>query len=302
MVDSLLDDWASDVNISRSEWDTALNRICDHFGVDVEDLLSISQFQLNHQVYEPGGFHNWTRLLPDDAVICVREAEDLQKTVLDISEETYNNIVETSDRSVDSQISHSDRDPSDYVDTQKTGRDALQAGQLADLGARIIGQFSGNVDLSRVQDGLPTSEEDMGEAPDFETTVLVHRRNERNLEDIAVFTVENGEEFFGDTFGDSTVMFELLRKSETIPDFVGKDVAFNSDGNAWGTSAIPDHEITIMSQDYKNRVYFITVSNPREVFAETWGDVSKMMSNLSDGDFVHQYNAGGIRWQVVLGL
>ena len=142
----------------------------------------------------------------------------------------------------------------------------------------------------------------MGESPGFETTVTVHRRNERNLEDIAVFTVENGEEFFGDTFGDSTVMFELLRQSEIIPDFVGKDVAFNSDGNAWGTSAIPDHEITIMSQDYKNRVYFITVSNPREVFAETWGDVSKMMSNLSDGDFVHQYNAGKIRWQVVLGV
>lgn len=302
MADSLLDDWASDVNISRSEWDTARNQIYDHLGIDIDELGFISQFTPNHQAFEPGGFHNWTRLLPDDAVLRVREAEDLPKTVLEISEETYENVVDTSDRSVDSPISHSDRDPSDYVDTQKTGRDALQAGQLAFLGSQIIGQFSGNVDLSRVQDSLPTSEDAMEEAPDFETTVLISRRNERNLEDIAVFTVENGEEFFGDTFGDSTVMFELLRQSETTPDFVGKDVAFNSDGNAWGTSAIPDHDITVISQDHKDRVDFGTVSNPREVFAETWGDVSKMMSNLSDGDFVHQYDAGGISWHVVLGV
>ena len=302
MAECVLDDWASDVNISQNEWDTTRNQILDHFGIDLDELGLIAPFRPNHQVHEPGGFQNWTRLLPDDAVLCVREAEDLAKTVLEITEETYKNVVDTSNRSVDSPISHSDRDPSDYADTQKTGRDALQASQLGILGSQIIGQFSGNVELSRVQDGLPASKGAMGEAPDFETTVLVHRRNERNFEDIAVFTVKNGEEFFGDTFGDSTVMFELLRQSETIPDFVGKDVAFNSDGNAWGTSAIPDHDIIIMSQDVKNRVYFGTVSNPREVFAETWGDVYEMMSNLSDRDYVHQYDAGVVNWQVVLGL
>lgn len=301
MVESLLDDWVSDVNISRAEWDTARNQIYDDLGIDIDELGLISQFTPNHPTFEPGGFHNWTRLLPDDAVLRVREAESLEKTILKISEETYENVVDTSDRSVDSPISHSDRDSSDYVDAQKPGRDVLQAGQLAFLGSQIIGQFSGNIDLSRVQDSLLAPDDAMQEAPDFKTTVLVSRRNERNLEDIAVFTVKNGEDFFGERFRDSTVMFELLRQSEIKPDFVGKDVAFNSDGNAWGTSAIPDHKITVLSQDYRDRVDFGTVSNPREVFAETWGDVSKMMSNLSDGDYVHQYDAGGMSWHAVLG-
>jgi hypothetical protein len=301
MAENLLTEWSDDVKIPRQDWDRAREKIFGELGFDLESTQRLSMFTPNHQVFEPGGFHNWTRLLPDDAVVRIYSTDVLDDAIFDIATETYENIVATSEREVDSPIVHSDAEISEYIDIEAIDRDPLQAGQTAYLVSQIIGQFSGNVDLSRLDNSLPEPQ-NTGDAPDYETTVLVHQRNERNFEDIAVFTVENGEEFFGDSFGDSTVMFELMRRANLEPDYVATDVAFNSEGNAWGASSPPENPITIMSTDHRNRVDFGTVSDPQQSFGERWGDLSEMMSALEEGEYFHEYDAGGIAWQLVLGL
>lgn len=296
MAENLLTEWSDDVKIPRQDWDRAREKIFGELGFDLE---SVTMSPPNHQVFGPGGFDNWTRLLPDDAVVRIYSTDVLDDAIFDIATETYENIVATSEREVDSQIS--DAEISEYIDIEAIDRDPLQAGQTAYLVSHIIGQFSGNVDLSRLDNSLPEPQDSV-EGPDYETTVLVHQRNERNFEDIAVFTVENGEEFFGDSFGDSTVMFELMRRANLEPDYVATDVAFNSEGNAWGASSPPENPITIMSKDHRNRVDFGTVSDPQQSFGERWGDLSGMMSALEEGEYLHEYDAGGIDWQLVLGL
>jgi hypothetical protein len=240
--------------------------------------------------------------MPDDAVGRIYQTDDLDDSIQDIAVETYENIVSTSERDVDSPVVHSDSDISEYIDTDTSDRDPLRTGQLAYLVSQIIGQLSGNVDISRITGEVSDPREQRGESPDHQATVLVHRRNRRNFEDIGVFTVENGKKFFGESFGDSAVMFELLRRGDVEPEFVATDVAFDSEGNGWGASPTPDHEITIMSTDHKNRVDFGTVADPRRSFGETWGDVSEMMSGLGEDEYVHEHSAGGVAWQIVLGL
>ncbi len=305
MVESLLADWKEGVAISRDQWDDTRDSVVQKLGVDAPDSGMVSMFTPNHPVFESGGFHNWTQLVPDDAIQQLRDSDNRAAEVIDITLDMYDRLDAGTDEPLSAPIVGSDLDISEFInkDAIEIDVNTLKAGQLWYIASQLIGQYSGNVNFDRLNgDVSPEERAQDVEAPANAVTVLIYRWREQNLEDIAVFSVDSGQTFFGEAFGDSTLMFKCLLQSQKQPEYIATNVAFNADGNSWGNSTPPDYPISVISIDHKNRVGFNEIPDPAESCKDTWGDVAAMMSELSDNEYVHTYAAGGVDWQIGLGI
>lgn len=311
MDETLISEWARDSRISKEAWNHVREDVLHKLGIDLEATQGLMNlFMPNHQAFNGMVGDNWLRLLPENAVTQIYKSgiengsiqhDALCDTVLTIAIRTHKNIANTADGKLESPISKGDRDISNYIEKQEDKRTLLETGQVGFLVSWIIGHFSGNVDLGKMGDASGQLEGRKDDAPESEAVVLVSRTNEQNFKDVGVFAVQNLNEFFGDYFGDSTAMFKRIREANLKPDYVATNVVCDLDGNAWGTSPIPNSEIMVTNTE-DHSVEFRSVANPKQTFGETWGTPSEMWERLSEDECVVEQQIDTVAWKILLGL
>ena len=296
MTNNLLTRWAEGVTHSKQDWDSARAQVFQQLGVPADIGMRLLHFGIQKLDYDR---ENWVRLVPDDAVRRLRTEDNLSQTVLEIALETYETIQATP--------GYCTTKPSEATaqilsePSTDFGYDRPEIGRVAFVASRIISHYSGNINLNRVSEIRAKHDSDLS-AYDIETTVMLSRPNERNFEDDAIIIVENGLKFFGDTWGESTLMFDELVRAEVEPAYVVNDVAFEWEGDSWGQgeSDPPSGPLSDKSTDWKDRIFFSTISNPEDAFSGCWGNLNKM-HNYEQFDVTDTYNPS-VSWYLALGV
>lgn len=293
MTNDLLDSWLqSSKDIPWSYWETFREQYFDRLGVDADTIYShVPQ----HPAMARGApFRNWLRLLPEDTVTRLRNTQDFETELEIVITETHDNMKTT----VDGEI---------FSEGDKESDADIESGQLGYLCSRIISQLRGDVRVNKLlNDELTVPTEPAMDPPEYLGTVTVERRNERNFEDIAIYDIEDGVDFFGSRYGDSSLMLEAIYNADIEPDFIVSNVAFNTEGNSWGKSTPPEDAISVASTDHKNRSSYSKVKNPTEYFGDSWGDISEMVdilnNNREETEYEHLYSTGVVDWQIAIGI
>lgn len=296
MPKNILGEWlAIDERFTYKEWTAAHDRFLAGRVPEEEVLRDYvpehPTFAVNHSVSE----RNWLRLLPAVTNDRFCEADDLFSVLSAVVDELYETITVGVNGQLtcvrDSIAEQSDDSP--LTDTQR------ERGIKAYLGSMVASHFRGVVDIESVVAGgiEPPAAEPL--ADDFESTIAVHSINERLQEDIALFTVEPG--FFGDRYGDSTLMLEQLLSSDRESDCLLTDVAFVCEGNPWTNTEPPRGPITAESIDHKSRASWVQINDPTDRYGGIWGDIDEM----SEADFGKDDEvifSERVDWRIITGL
>jgi hypothetical protein len=295
---SPLDDWlASAGSVSWERWELFQSEYIDECGLNRSE---VNMYVPQHPAME-GPYSNWVRLLPDDVVSRLRTTADFDTEFREIIEETY----ATMESSVDGDLKA-------LVDVADMSQDVpdidSQSGQLAYLCSRLIPPLRGDVQVDLLRQGrTEVPAEPAIEPPEATAEITVERRNEHNMLDVAIFSIDDPVDFFGRRYGDSTLMLEQIMNKGIAPEQIIFNEAFESEGSSWVKSDPPEHSIAIRSTDHKNRAQFFKISNPREYYGDAWGDIREMVieiGNSDDGlekrDFI--YDTGVIDWRIAIGI
>lgn len=136
--------------------------------------------------------------------------------------------------------------------------------------------------------------------------IIVVANNDRNFEDIELYSIEDADTFFGSAQGDTTRMFDRLRASDRQPTAVIENLAFDTEGESWGrSSAPPETSISCVTTDQKGRKEFYRIDQPVEFFESSWGDLSEMVALLNEdgtGDGVEYLCGCGRPWRISAGI
>lgn len=169
-------------------------------------------------------------------------------------------------------------------------------------------QLRGEVNLTEIKsDDIALPSEPAVNPPERSALVFVERRNERNYRDTAIYEVNDPEEFFGTRYGDSTLMFDALRRAAIEPVQVIYDEGFDTEGSSWVRSSPPDHSISYRSTDQRNRPQFFRIEDPADLYGDAWGDIREMVIEIGNSEEGLErreflYDAGPIDWQIVVGI
>jgi hypothetical protein len=296
MTNNLLRKWADEVEHSKQDWDTAREQVFQRLGIPADIGLRLMGFGIEKLYYD---FENWIRLVPGNAVRRLRTENELSKAILEIALETYETIQATPGYCT----SIPSDDTADFSEPSTDfGYDRSELGRVASVASRIIYYYSGNINLNRVTE-IRAEHDCEQSAYDVKTAVMISRPNERNFENIAILILDSGLDFFGDTWGESTLMFDKLIRAGVEPAHVFDDVAFDWEGHSWGggKSDPPSGPLSFKSTDWKNRVDFSTISNPEDVFSGCWGNLSEMYENSDRFDRTESYHVL-VQWHLTLGV
>lgn len=296
---NLLEEWTKSAGaIPWERWNQFKEDYYDEIGISQRD---VSWFVPQHPAMS-GPFQNHVRLLPDDVVPRLRTAEDFDSELRQILTETYERLAADIDGELQALV-----DVNEQMDDQDVPDINSKSGQLAYLCWILVPQLQGDVNVTRLQqrDTNVPAEPTM-DPPDYTGTITVERRNERNMLDVAIFSVANLTEFFSARYGDSTLMMEALIDAEIEPEAVIDDVAFESEGNPWIKTTPPEDPIAFSVTDHKNRAQFFRIDNPKKHYGDAWGDFEEMIEidnsekGLEAREFL--YDTGKINWQIALGI
>ena len=294
---SILDEWMQEAgSVSWSQWEEFRVGYMEEVGLDTRDL---NYYVPQHPAME-GHFQNWLRLLPADTVPRLRGATDFESELESVIDETYSLMESSVDGELKALV--------EVIDTPEDLPSIDPAvGQRAYLCNQIVMQLRGEVNLTKIRQGetTPPSEPTI-EPPGRSALIFVERRNERNCQDTAIFEVDDPGAFFGSRYGNSTLMFNALRKAAIEPEEIVYNEAFDTEGSSWAKNSPPDHPISFRSTDQRNRPQFFRVQDPISHYGDAWGDITEMIKigNSSGGreeeEFI--YDAGSIDWQIVVGI
>lgn len=293
MTGTILDEWLEqrEDRIDNDEWWASLHRYLDKNDVEKDKLY----YEVPHPTFR-SSFQNWLRLLPDNAVVRLKSASNLDSALGKIVDETYQKI--------ESDINW-DHWPSEH-DDRKEPTDTNTCGVKARIYNQIVVHFGGDLDWEIVYgDKDRESSDPPVEHPDFLGSVTVKRVNERNCLDIIVYEFSSGEQFFSNSYGSSSLMLQRILSSDIEPASVIHDVAFDMEGASWSGTNPPEHPIHRSTTDHKNRINFTKVDNPAEYYGSTWGDLEAMnkVALESDGDgTIQTYSSGVVDWQIPAGI
>lgn len=282
MTQEIIKNWQEDVILSFEQWRQIADSVSERLGTDAPPGMAL--------LGGHNGFPNWTRLAPNDIVQRLRGSDDRPTEVINIAHDLHNRVEPQSPPYI---LPPAD----DFRD-----HDIENGGALWHLASLVIGQYSGTVDFEKLNNSeTPAKQAQDEEVFESGIDVFVQRWNERNMQDVAVFSIDSIQDFFGEAFRDETLMFDRLRRSQEQPEYVATDVAYNPYDYSWGDTSPPNHSISVMEIDNKNRVNFWEIPEPAESCEDTWGDVTEMMSGLSDDEYISKYSCE-MGWGIVLGI
>lgn len=293
---AILDEWMQEAgSIPWSQWEELRVGYLEEVGLDTRDL---NYYVPQHPAME-GHFQNWLRLLPADTVPRLRSATDFESELESVIDETYA-LMETSLDGELKALVEVGNPPEDLPNVDPA------LGQRAYLCNQIVLQLRGDVKFTKIRQGEITPPSEPTITPSERSAlVFVERRNEHNFQDTAIFEVDNPESFFGATYGNSTLMFDTLRREAIEPDQIIYNEAFDTEGSSWANTAPPDHPISFRSTDQRNRPQFFRVQEPASHYGDAWGDISEMVKigNSPEGRKKEEFVYGaGINWQLVVGI
>lgn len=293
-----LEEWIESAGcISWERWETFQADYLNERGLSRSEA---SMYVPQHPAMD-GYYHNWVRLLPDDTVTRLQRTDDFATEFETIVAETYERL----ESSVEDELKA-------LVDVTEVQQEVpaidSKSGQLAYLCSIITSQLRGDVDVTQLQQErteLPS--EPAMEPPEYSATITVERRNERNMLDVAIFSIDDPVQFFGSTYGDSTLMLQTIIEAGIEPDKVIFDQAFDAEGSSWVKSEPPEHAIAYRATDHKNRAQFFKINDPRKYYGDSWGDIQEMVVEIGNSDEGLEkreflYDTGSISWQIAIGL
>lgn len=274
MTIDIFDRWyGAPMGISRDQWDAVFNGYFEERGIDT---WVAHRYTPDHPMFYHGHFNNWLRALPSDVGHRMCSTDDLHQELANVVTEVYSALEKDVEGNLESPDSvHKRNDGTPVSDAKRrTGIEAF-------LCAYIGGYLRGDIDVGKVIAGEVEPLEDAPVEPSSgPTTVEVRSRNKHNFVDIAIFNVEDG--FFDETYGESTAMFDRLYRSDAQPDLILENVAFDWEGSSWIRTETPRQAIHTTSTDHKNRVSYVRIEDPVEVYGESWGDLESMYERQSE--------------------
>lgn len=288
-----LDQWIESAGrISWEKWETFRADFCSEIGIQMSETGRYVPIPP-----ESLAFGNWLRLLPDDVVVRLQDSEDFNSEFRAIINETYNAL----EASVEGELK-----PAYVTDVDQDidSKDGIRAG----LCSIIIPQLRGDVKVNRLrQDMTEVPSEPLMDPPEYSgATITVERRNEHNMLDVAIFSIDDSASLFGSRYGNDTLMLEAMLEAGITPDEVIYDVAFETEGSSWVKSEPPSHSISYRTTDHKNRASFYKINDPGDIYGDAWGDIQEMVEiGNSDAGLEHQeflHSTGSIRYQIPLGI
>lgn len=229
-----------------------------------------------HPTFDTVYFYNWLRILPDNTVSRLCTTENLYREFSDIVSRVYQLLEGDVEGDLESSYSmYRESDGNPVSDEER------RSGIEAYLCTQIGGHLRGDVNFEELRAGeYEAPESHLIEPPDGPVSIEVRSRNGHNFEDVAIFSLEEG--FFEAEFGDSTLMFDKLRRSTVEPDRVIDSLAFDWEGNSWVRSPPPTEAITACSTDPKGRVDYYRIKNPLAIYGDSWGDLTAMYEAESE--------------------
>lgn len=294
---SILDEWIQEAgSVSWSQWEEIRVRYMEKIGLDTRDL---NYYVPQHPAME-GHFRNWLRLLPTDTVPRLRGATDFESELESVIDEIYALMESSVDGELRALVEVIDP-PEDLPSVDPV------LGQRAYLRNQIVLQLRGDVNLTKIKHGenTPPSEPTIT-PPERSALIFVERRNECNCQDTLIFEIDDPGTLFGSRYGDSTLMFDALWRTDIEPDQIMYNEAFDTEGSSWAKTSPPDHPISFRSTDQRNRPQFFRVQEPANHYGDAWGDITEMVAignspgGREEEEFV--YDAGSIDWQVTVGI
>lgn len=293
-----LEEWIESAgSISLERWKRFQADYLDERGLSRSE---VSMYVPQHPAMD-GYYRNWVRLLPDDAVTRLQRTDDFVTEFGAIIAETYERMESSVEDDLEALVDVTE------VQQEVPAIDS-KSGQLAYLCSLIIPQLRGDVNVAQLRQGrTEVPSEPAIEPPEYGSTITVERRNERNMLDVAIFSIDDPVDFFGPTYGDSTLMLGALIEADIEPDKIIFDQAFDAEGSSWVKSEPPEHAIAYRATDHKNRAQFFKIHDPRGYYGDSWGDIQEMVvenGNSDEGldkrEFL--YDTGSISWQIAIGI
>lgn len=223
--------------VDKKEWEDALMQYLEEREIEVPTkgglrptVAGVPSFS----DYRPkcgfamGQTVNCHRYLPYDSITRIKSTTDFQSTLSEIVDETYDNIDSRMDDDLGSEdgiMPYPDGPVSNY-----------EQGVKSHICERIASWFKGMVDFEKMTSGEEQPESDM-ETPNGGCRVRVCVQNSRNLQDTAVYWIDDARDFFGDSFGDHNCMFKDMWESDIEPEHLVRNVAFDFKGPSWHSSS-----------------------------------------------------------------
>lgn len=212
MAGEMLKDWANQPGrISWSRWDGIQEYYLDEAGFEQSKLPNLAP---KHPAFEPGyQFSDWAHFIPRNAVSRIRSSQNFESEYQKIISEIFTSIEQDLDAEPIPLVAQWDDDYSQTA-TYEEKRQAIEA-----FLCRVFTlQMRGDVNFEKIHNSntdIPA--EASMEPPEREISVSVERYADIDRIDIVQFNIENPSEFFAETYGDSTLMFEKLYGSDKKP-------------------------------------------------------------------------------------
>ncbi|MFC7095894.1 hypothetical protein [Halobaculum marinum] len=236
---------------------------------------------------------NWVNFFPSDTADRFRSEDEVSDVLSVIADRTSERIYSAIETEIDSdRLANS---------LSKYGPPSTTEGKLKGiLWHKIVTQLSGIVDLEKVNKEVRELEEPRVDPTRESTEFFVVCQNEKNFLDIEVYTIEDQTEFFNNTYGDETLMFNKIQDSNIQPHIVAENVAFEVEGPSWYQSEPPEESIIYTHTDQRNRIEFHEIEDAT-VFGESWGDIDQMRQKLDafDSEYI---GSSSIDWWVPTGI
>lgn len=163
--------------------------------------------------------------VPGDAVIRLRESNDVVSEFITIAEDTVSNVLESAHN-----------DPVEFVEDKLTEETEYTAEKIVHsiVAKSIIAPFRGDVQYSAVfSTEVETPDEPLMKPPDGLTKVRIARLTEKHsgmlATDRVYYEFEAGNEFFGNLYGHPALMLRELIQSDISPISKECDVEFQND-------------------------------------------------------------------------
>lgn len=289
-------------HLSHIDWENYYERYSDELGVDTLSMNTtlrpevILQSKIVPQSDPDGGkdamighpvfgaaTSNWARLMPEDAVIRLKSAEQPFKAFKQIVRETTENAIPGLE---------------------------IESNDLCAIAHHITNRFAGvdfdsiiNEETAEPTDSIPEH-----------VTMVVKCVNQRNFEDWHIYAIDDPHGHFDFNIGIESAGQAAYRLIEggVTPAQVVDNVAFEIKDTMTNqvvpsvTSAVPpDCPVTIIeNHSYEDDLYY-KVKSPVKIFGDNWGDIETMRSKLhelsQDGDRINQFQFGDV-WYVNAGL
>lgn len=151
--------------------------------------------------------------VPGDAVIRLRESDDVVSEFITIAEDTVSNVLESAHN-----------DPVGFVEDKLTEETEHTAEEIVNsvVAKSIIAPFRGDVEHSVVfSTEVETPAEPLMKPPDGLTKVCIARLTEKRSGTLAMdwvnYEIEVGNEFFGNLYGHPSLMLRELIQTDSSP-------------------------------------------------------------------------------------